>query len=359
RIVLSPGGGSPGARLRVRGRGFPARARLRLTFRGDRLRSFRADGRGRFATSFLVPPATAGVHAATLRSRAARLRIRFAVLPPASPAAPSDPVLAAAGDIACAASESVTALTCRQEATARALESLRPDAVATLGDNQYPGGSLADFSASFDPTWGRLKAAIRPAPGNHEYATAGAAGYFDYFGAAAGDRANGYYSYDLGAWHVVVLNSNCGIVSCAPGSAQLTWLEDDLARHPRACVLAYWHHPRFSSGRHGDDPSMQPAWEILAYAGADVVLSGHDHDYERFAPIDAAGVVSPRGMRQFVVGTGGKSLYALGPPRGGSEVRDSSAFGVLALTLHPAGYSWRFVPEEGAAFADTGSDACH
>ena len=363
RVSLSPVAGPPGTRLALRGRGFPPRRRLRLAFGRTTLRLVRTSAAGRFRVSFTVPAAAPGTHTARLRLAGRSMRIRFGVVPAAggAPLRPhAGPVLAAAGDIACAAADPVTATTCRQEGTARTLEALRPDVVATLGDNQYPNGELASFQASFDRTWGRLKAAIRPSPGNHEYYTSGAAGYFDYFGAAAGDRSKGYYSYDLGAWHVIALNSNCGAVPCGAGSQQLAWLQADLARNPRACVLAYWHHPRFSSGSHGDAAAMQPIWQTLADAGADVVLAGHDHNYERFSPLNAAGAVDhARGMREFVVGTGGKSRRPTGSPRAGSEVRDSSSFGVLALTLGPTGYAWRFVPEQGASFTDAGSDACH
>jgi uncharacterized repeat protein (TIGR01451 family) len=206
-----------------------------------------------------------------------------------------------------------------------------------------------------------VKPLIHPAVGNHEYLTAGAAGYFQYFGAAAGDPTQGYYSFDIGSWHLIALNSNCSKVGgCGPGSPQETWLRRDLEAHPADCTLAYWHHPRFSSGEHGSFVSTQPLWQALYDAGTELVLSGHDHDYERFAPQTAAGVADAgRGIRQFVVGTGGRNRYALGPAIANSEARDATTFGVLELTLHPAGYDWRFVPEAGGGFADAGSASCH
>ena len=193
---------------------------------------------------------------------------------------------------------------------------------------------------------------IRPAPGNHEYQTTDAAGYFSYFGAAAGTPGEGWYSYDLGAWHVVVLNSNCEFVGCGEESPQHAWLEADLRAHPATCTLAYWHHPRVSSGRHGDDPRTDALWGALAAGGADVVLVGHDHDYERIAPIDT--------MRSFVVGTGGRSLYAFERPTGArTELRVNDSYGLLMLTLRDDGFSWRFVPAEGSTLLDAGSAGCH
>ena len=283
--------------------------------------------------------------------------------------APADPVVATAGDIACDPASAAfnggagTMTQCRQRATSDLLAAIAPDAVLTLGDNQYTRGSYEQFMGSYDPTWGRLKGITFPAVGNHEYDTAGAAGYFDYFGTAAGDPAKGYYSADIGAWHVIALNSNCEIVACAAGSEQEQWLRADLAAHPTACTLAYWHHPRFSSGPHGDESdaaAVTPLWEALDQAGADVVLNAHDHDYERFAPQTAAGALDrAAGLRQFVVGTGGRSHYAVATPIANSEVADSTTFGVLVLTLRPTGYVWRFVAEPGAPFTDSGSEDCH
>jgi hypothetical protein len=206
----------------------------------------------------------------------------------------------------------------------------------------------------YAPSWGRHKARTKPSVGNHEYQTPGAAGYFDYFGAAAGDRTKGYYSYGLGEWHIVVLNSNCSIVSCGAGSAQEQWLRADLAANPAACTLAYFHHPRFNSGAsHGNTPAVQPLWQALYDAG-------NEHLYERFGPQTPGGVAdAARGIRQFTVGTGGRGLYNWGTIKPNSEVRNNTTFGVLALTLGSGSYDWRFVPVQGATFTDAGTGACH
>lgn len=253
--------------------------------------------------------------------------------------------LVAAGDVASCGSRG-------DEATARLLDRI-PGTIALLGDSVYERGSPEEYTRCF--SWARHKRRIRPALGNHEYGTPGAAGYFGYFGVPQ------WYSYDLGTWHVVVLNSNCGPAGgCGRGSPQERWLRADLATHPVECTLAYMHHPRFSSGLHGSDTTVRPLWETLHAAGADVVLAGHDHHYERFAPMTPAGRVDPaHGIRQFVVGTGGRSHYPVFGGRRGSQVRTSSAFGVLVLRLREDGYGWRFVPEAGKTFSDRGSASCH
>jgi uncharacterized repeat protein (TIGR01451 family) len=247
--------------------------------------------------------------------------------------------------------------------------------VLTLGDNQYECGSYSSFLQSYDPSWGRLKPITHPAIGNHEYqispgtdcdATALGNGYFDYFDGVgnpsgpAGQRGSGYYSYDVGTWHLIALNSNCSKVSCAAGSPQESWLRSDLAANPGRCTLAYWHHPRFNSGMtHGDTPSVGPFFQGLYDYGADVVLNGHEHVYERFAPQTPAGVADPRGIREFIVGTGGKSHSTFAAVKPNSEARDSTTYGVLELTLHPGGYDWGFAPEAGGTFTDSGSGTCH
>ena len=272
--------------------------------------------------------------------------------PPAGTNPDQSAVLLAAGDIADCGSSG-------DEATAALLDTL-DGTIITLGDNVYPSGTADQFAQCYEPSWGRHKARTRPAPGNHDYATPGAAGYYGYFGESAGDPSAGYYSYGLGAWHVVALNSNCREVGgCEAGSPQEQWLRADLAAHPAACTLAYWHHPRFSSGRHGSTAQMAAIWQTLYDAGADVVLSGHDHLYERFAPQDPSGAADPaRGIRQFTVGTGGESFYNFRRVLPTSEVRHTGTPGVLKLTLYPASYDWEFVPVAGATFTDAGSDAC-
>lgn len=296
-----------------------------------------------------------------------RALIVLLLLFPAQLAGQPYPVVAAAGDIACDPADpnfnggNGTATACHMKATADAIAGIGPDAVLLLGDNQYENGALAKYQASYDPAWGSFKAITYPSPGNHEYLTAGAAGYYGYFGAAAGDPAKGYYSFDLGGWHLIVLNSNCAAVGgCGAGSPQEQWLAADLAAHPGVCTLATWHHPRFSSGPHGNDAASQAFWTALYAAGADLVLNGHDHVYERFAPQDPAGAADPvLGIRQITVGTGGKNLTGFPVIRANSEVRNATTFGVLELTLYPDGYAWRFVPEAGGAFADSGLGWCH
>jgi len=246
------------------------------------------------------------------------------------------------------------------EATAKLLDQL-PGTVMAVGDLAYPDGSKENFTC-YDKSWGRAKSRTRPAPGNHEFHSSGATPYFDYFGAAAGDPKTGYYSYELGTWHIIVLNSECKDVGgCEAGSPEEKWLRADLAAHPAACTLAYWHKPLFSSGSaHGNDLTVKPLFQALYEANADVVVGGHDHDYERFAPQTPDGTADPeRGIREFVVGTGGKNHRPFGSPKPNSELRDATAFGVLKLTLKPGAYDWQFIPEEGKSFADSGSGTCH
>ena len=265
--------------------------------------------------------------------------------------APAPPiVVAAAGDLSCPLGDPVTATKCQAGAVSDALLGL-PDLQQffALGDLQYVAGSLKDFSSSYELTYGRLKAITRPAVGNHEYMTKGAAGYFTYFGAAAGTPGEGWYSFDLGStWHVVVLNSNCGRVGCDVGSAQEQWLRADLAASTRPCTIGFWHHPLFSSGdHHGSDPRTAPLWQALLDDGAELVLTGHDHDYERFAPQLADGTPSDVGIRAFVVGTGGRSQHVFAPtPAPNSEAR-LSGFGYLRLALGESGYDFAFVSPDG------------
>jgi hypothetical protein len=262
-------------------------------------------------------------------------------------------VLVGAGDIAVCGQDG-------DEQTAALLDAI-PGTVFTVGDNVYDVGTEHEFRECYQPSWGRHKDRTRPAPGNHDYGTPGAAGYFAYFGAAAGDPSRGYYSYDLGAWHLIALNSNCGQVGgCGRATRQGQWLQADLAANPTACTLVYWHHPRFSSGPHGSSGSTRVLWDILYEAGADVILNGHDHLYERFMPQTPNGLPDPvRGIRQFTVGTGGARLYGIAFPLATSEVREAQSLGVLKLTLRPDSYEWEFIPVAGQTFTDAGSDRCH
>lgn len=273
-------------------------------------------------------------------------------------ASAQSPVLAAGGDVACAPGATVTSSACRQKATSDVLVGLNPTAVAALGDLQYETGTLSAFNGSYDPSWGRVKSITRPVPGNHEY-DSGGAGYFDYFGSAAGPRGPGYYAYNLGSWRVIALNSNCSFVSCSAGSTQERWLRAELAANPRQCTVAYWHHPRFTSGTPAESTSVAPLWKALHDNGADIVLAGHTHNYERFAPQGPARESQPtRGIREFVVGTGGKSHHGFSTIRANSQLRRSGTFGVLALTLGSGSYAWRFHPEAGSTFSDSGSGQC-
>jgi hypothetical protein len=268
-----------------------------------------------------------------------------------------DPVVIAAGDIA-------MCQTTGDEETAQLIDSL-PGTVLPLGDLAYQDGSKADFDNCYTPSWGRFKDRSKPVLGNHEYVQKGAAPYFEYWGAGAGDP-RGYYSYELGPWHVVALNSNCSDVGgCSKGTPMEQWLRDDLAAHPANCILAVWHHPRFfspskqptTSKLEAVDKKMQAFWADLYAAGVDVVVNGHRHVYERFARQNPDGAADPNGIRQFVVGTGGgpHDRFA-GPVAPNSEIRKADTYGVLQMTLRPDGYDWRFVAVPGDPFADTGSD---
>jgi calcineurin-like phosphoesterase family protein len=264
----------------------------------------------------------------------------------------SEAVLLAAGDIG----------TCEEggsEATAELVERL-PGTVAALGDNAYENGSVDDYARCYAPHWGRLLSRTKPTAGNHDYHSSGAAPYFAYFGDAAGPAGRGWYSYDLGSWHVVVLNSNCDDVGgCGGGSAQWLWLRQDLAAHQAECMLAYWHAPRFSSGEHGPAKNMVDSWRLLYEAGAELVISGHDHEYERFAPQDPVGARDDaRGVRQFVVGTGGGELRAVSGTAANSEELITHTYGVLRLDLYPGRFTWSFLSVRDATL-DSGRADCH
>jgi hypothetical protein len=271
----------------------------------------------------------------------------------------NDPVIAAAGDVACSG--------CRHMETSNLLLQINPNAVFALGDLQYEYGEYENFLRYYDPSWGRVKGITYPAVGNHEYGTAGAEGYFDYFNGIgnfsgpAGDRDKGYYSFDIGSWHIIVLNSNCAQVGgCHAGSPQEKWLREDLAAHSNACTLAFWHHPRFSSGQgHGNNETYKAFWQALYEYEADVVLVGHEHVYERFAPQTPSGVSDPdRGIRQFTVGTGGRAFHSFGTILPTSEVRNRTSHGVLKMALRPKSYDWEFIPIAGQTFKDSGTSAC-
>lgn len=250
-------------------------------------------------------------------------------------------VIVGAGDIASCGSRA-------DEATAQLLDSIA-GTVFTAGDNVYADGTAAEFQQCYGPSWGRHRARTRPAPGNHDYHVSGATGYYGYFGETAGPSGRGYYAYDVGEWRVYSLNSE--IVS----AAQVDWLRSDLAANPSACVAAYWHHPRWATtdknGSHGSSEFAEPLWDALADAGAELVINGHSHHYERLAPI--------RGMTEVVVGTGGVGLTDFGTPIAESLVRNSATHGVLKVTLLPGGFSAQFLPAGGGTFTDAFSASCH
>ena len=268
-------------------------------------------------------------------------------------------VLVGAGDIA--GCEDLSGA----RATAQLIEQI-PGSVFALGDLAYDDGSTANFRNCYDTTWGKFKNRTKPALGNHEYHEATASAYFQYWGDAAGPLGKGYYSYDIGAWHVVVLNTNCyakGLGGCATGSPQETWLKQDLQEHASECIVAYGHHALYSSGisiKHAVHTELRPLWQDLYAAHADLVLAGHEHSYERFAPQDPNGQRDEKnGIREIVAGTGGKSHDLLGIPMKNSEVRNWNTYGVLKLALSPTKYDWEFIPAQGKSFRDSGSAACH
>ena len=311
----------------------------------------RSGGRG----AAVAPPSSADVSTAVPSSTGASPTAGSsggAGSAPASADPSSDPVLVGAGDIADCGLDADTA-------TAALLDGIE-GTVFTAGDNAYPDGTPDQFRTCYGPTWGRHLARTRPAPGNHDWGTRDLAGYLGFFGAQAAPAGTSWYSYDLGTWHVIVLDSDCTSVGgCGPATTQGQWLAADLAASTARCTLAIWHHPRFSSGEHGNDTSVGPFWTALYGAGADVVVNGHDHDYEQFAAQDPDARPEPaRGLREFVVGTGGAALRTFPNPAANSERRDAADHGVIEFRLHPTSYDWTFLPTSGAP-ADSGSGPCH
>lgn len=299
-------------------------------------------------------PASSQVALATPGGTTASPSGSAGVVPSPSPSPSGDPVLVGAGDIGrcdSTADEDTAALVARL-----------PGTVFTLGDNAYERGTADEYRDCFGPSWGRLRDRIGfPVPGNHDWETDNAAGYRDYFGAAAVHDGNTWYSADVGTWHVVVLDSTCTKVpgGCGADSPQVRWLVADLAASSARCTLALFHHPRFSSGYHGNDPAVAPLWDALYAGGADLVVNGHEHSYERFGPQDPSGAADDaRGITELIVGTGGASLRDFGTPEPNSRVRSSLAHGVLSLTLRASGWSWAFTSVDGT-FSDFGSGSCH
>ncbi|HEV2875415.1 MAG TPA: metallophosphoesterase [Thermoleophilaceae bacterium] len=402
RLSLSKTAAAPGERVVATAHGLAAGRRLRLVVGGRTLKRLAVTPGGAIRLSFRVPARRPARYRLTVLSGGHVLRGRLRIVAPAPPAPqhaappsapatsssasapapdpppPDPPTLVAAGDIACEPGWAEIPTQCRQARTADLVQSLAPDAVAVLGDLQYETGVFEKFLGSYDLSWGAFKGITRPAVGNHEYQEDperdAAPGYFQYFGAAAGDPAKGYYRWELGGWNVFVLNTgdiswardnlalaDCWPVSCKVGSPQETWLRAELAALPNdSCVLAYWHHPRVSSGSHGghrSHPETAPLVDALYDHGAELILTGHAHNYERFEPIDATGSGNPQGVAHFVVGTGGRSLRSdTGPPL--TTTLRTDLFGVLELTLEPTAWSSRFVAEDGQTVDPAGAD-CH
>jgi calcineurin-like phosphoesterase family protein len=367
RLRWTPLEAPVGTPVRLRGWHFPRKRQVRISVGGFNVGAVTSTRGGSFSYSFPVPRLLGGRYALLARAASTSLAARFSIT--------VDPLVAAAGDIACDPEQpsfnggAGTPDVCHMRQTSDLVLGLEPSLVLMLGDGQYEAGSLQDYLASYDRSWGRFKAITRPVPGNHEYGALGAIGYFDYFNSpgsksgAAGDRGKGYYSFDVGTWHVIALNSNCTEigVTCAAGSPQEQWLRADLAAHPNRCVLAFWHHPLYSSGQGGNHPTMHDLYKVLYDAKADLVLTGHDHYYERFSPQDPEGVLDAvNGIRQFIVGTGGRDLQRTKRAiRDNSEVRNLDTYGVLSLRLRPGYYEWRFLPEAGRSFTDSSAQACH
>lgn len=369
RIRYAPDQALAGAPLRVNATGLGARTRFSLRFGDAKREAFRASRSGTLRLRVAVPSLAPGATGLSVRTRNEVVPLPFTIL--------SDPRIAAAGDIACAPGSTAP---CKQQATSDLLLRLSPQAVLALGDVQYEAGELPNFMHVFDPSWGRLKNILYPAIGNHEYGTSSpttcgyACGYFDYFDGVgnaagpAGRRGEGFYAFDVGAWRLYAVNSNCarkGAPGCTAGGVQETWLRRDLAEHPTRCALMFMHHPLFTSDTRDFDNAtfqgqLRPLWQAFYDAGGDIVLTGHSHFYERFVPQNPIGQPdSARGIRQFIVGTGGRNVYGFGTIEPNSEVRDGKTFGVLQLTLHAGSYDWSFVPAAPGTFTDSGNARCH
>ena len=314
---------------------------LGLTVPGSTAISFASRESGANAPQLIVET-TGGASATSTAARTATPTASRTSTP--NPTSSGSVVLVGSGDITSCSLNT-------DEQTAQLLDNI-PGTVFTTGDNAYISGTYTEYINCYEPTWGRHKARTKPSPGNHDYLTSGAAGYFQYF-----NNIPSYYAYNLGSWRIYALNSE---ISALATSAQVTWLQDDLAANPSQCVLAYWHRPRWSSGStHGNNSAMQTIWQILYGSGAELVINGHEHHYERFVEMNASGAAASPGLREIVVGTGGAELYPFGTPLSTSQVRHNSTYGVLKLTLRATGYDWQFVPVAGSTFTDSGSSNCH
>jgi acid phosphatase type 7 len=268
----------------------------------------------------------------------------------------------AAGDIANCSKDA-------HQKTAALIEARKPDAVLALGDIVYPNGTLEEFVDCYGSSWGRFRGITRPAIGNHEYHTPHAGPFFAYFCGTSGEVFKGYYSFEVGPWHAIALNSVCGVDNdvdpnssddfggCGADSPQAKWLRDDLAKHAKSCTVAFWHHPRYSSGKHGNADHMRDLYKILDDGKVDLALNGHVHSYERFDPQDADGNGAVQGIRQFTVGTGGGSLTGFGTIKPNSVYRSNLDYGVLELSLEKTRYAWKFITASGK-MTDSGDAQC-
>jgi hypothetical protein len=406
QLRLSPTRARAGSSLTLIGAGFRHHAALGVFLGSTRAATLRSSASGALRAHVRIPLATRPrAQSLSVRFGRRHLRLRLIVArpakrkapPPAPPAPtpapppPPDPVVDAVGDMACSASDPnynagngvPTAVppadNCLQKSVSDLILNPLPTALLDLGDNQYDNGELGNYQTVYDPTFGRANSVVYPSLGNAEYGTTNAAGFFGYFGLSTsvfsriqtdgGDNSHlttgGYYSFNLGAWHIIALNSNCAEVTggCAAGSPEERWLKSELAAHPSACTLAYWHHPRWNSGTLGDDRSSAAFWTDLYAAHAEVVLNGHaNHHYERFLPQSPDGAPDPAGIREFIVSTGGQSHGT--PPAtpedpNTSQITNYTTYGILRLTLHPSGFDWDYVPAAGGTFTDSGTGTCH
>jgi hypothetical protein len=361
RLRWAPQSGYVGGTVGLRGTHFPKRRRVRMKLGPLGLAAGHSKGKGDYSKRIKIPSLGSGRHRVRLSAGGRSIRFSFTIA--------KDPLVVAAGDIACVPESPSfnggvgTVDQCHMRQTADLTAMLNPAAVLGLGNLQNEAGTLADFMTSYEPTWGRFKLITRPVPGNHEYGTPAATGYFTSWGSLAGRPGKGYYSFNLGNWHLIALNSNCSEpgIRCRIGFAQEQWLRADLAAHRNRCVLAFWHHAIFGSGQEGNHPTMRDIFQDLYDARADLVLVAHDHDYERFAPQNADGGLDlENGIPEIVVGTGGRDLMRFKPTiKPNSQVRNADTFGVLAVRLHPDSYDWQFVPEAGRTFRDSGTQSCH
>jgi len=316
-------------------------------------------GRPTAATANITPPPQASptLTSTLIPTVTATPAPTVTALPSATPL-PTPAVLIGAGDVSYCGPDYLG-----DDQTAVLLGSLlaqNPQAQVFIAGDVVQGEGLAwEYRDCFTPTWGRFIDRIHPAPGNHDYLTDGGAPYFAYFGTRAGAPGAGYYSYDLGEWHIVALNSICTEVACGKDSTQVKWLRADLAASRKSCTLLYWHYPRWSSGLAGGTGIPGAFWDAAAEFGAEIVVTGHDHDYERFDPLDAAGRPDPNGILQFVAGTGGAALRGWGTPAPHSALRNNDTWGLLKFSLYPGRYQWEFLPVAGQSFTDSGSGTCH